>query len=297
MHNIAVVNSDIDWVNMGNPALRSDACAAWYGYLGRRSHERCHNWLVRGAFPESNKVVEPTDADGGPLGSAIRERRLFANMTLVELAAKAGLSQPFLSQVENGRARPSLMSLHQIAQALDTTPQAFFGGPTADSVTWTLVRAKEVQVLPVESDKLPSTCHVLLGGDAPFHVLEFDGLPSEFLDYFEHDGFEAVYVIRGRAEIDVGGSISELRAGDSMSYPARIPHRLRAVGKRPVKVLLIETKVAALQDRRPALHAPQKKAKRVVGTKLGQPSLVLAPTAKAAKAAKAAKVRTPAEEP
>ncbi len=251
-----------------------------------RSHEGCHTWRVQDVFPGSNELVDPTMANGGPLGSAIRERRLSENLTLVELAAKSGLSQPFLSQVENGRARPSLMSLHQIAKALDTTPQAFFGGPTADSLTWSLVRAKEVQVLPIDGEESPSTstCHVLLGGDAPFHVLEFDGLPSEFLDYFEHDGFEAAYVIRGRAEIDIGGTISELHAGDSISYPARLPHRLRSIGKRPVNVLLIETKVAALQDRRPARHAPEKRAKRVVVAMQGQKSLASAPTAKPAKA-------------
>ena len=99
-----------------------------------------------------------------------------------------------------------------------------------------------------------------------------------------HDGFEAAYVIRGRAEIDIGGTISELHAGDSISYPARLPHRLRSIGKRPVKVLLIETKVAALQDRRPARHAPEKRAKRVGVAKPGQKSLASAPTAKPAKA-------------
>ena len=60
------------------------------------------------------------------LGGAIRERRLAHNLTLVALAEQAGRSQPFLSQVENGRAKPSMDSLHRIAQALGTTPQALF---------------------------------------------------------------------------------------------------------------------------------------------------------------------------
>jgi transcriptional regulator with XRE-family HTH domain len=195
-------------------------------------------------------------SDWGPLGSAIRKRRLSKVLTLVDLASKAGLSQPFLSQVENGRARPSLMSLHRIADALDTTPQAFFGGPTDEDTMPSLVRANEVQIVQVDGTVSESTCHVLIGGDAPFHVLEFDGLPTEFLEYFEHDGFEAAYVIRGRVEIDIAGEVSVLNVGDTISYPAQMPHRLRAVGKRPVKVLLIETKVATVQDRSPGRHAP-----------------------------------------
>ena len=208
---------------------------------------------------------ELENVDWGPLGSAIRERRLLKELTLVDLAEKAGLSQPFLSQVENGRARPSLMSLHRIADALHTTPQAFFGGPADNTLTPILVRAREVQVVAVDADNAASspTCHVLLGGEAPFHVLEFDGLPPGFLEYFEHDGFEAAYVIRGRVEIDIAGTLSTLRAGDSISYSARLPHRLRAVGKGTVRVLLIETKVAMVQDRGPAQHAPARQRRKV----------------------------------
>jgi transcriptional regulator with XRE-family HTH domain len=214
-------------------------------------------------------------ADWGPLGSAIRERRLSKDLTLVDLADKSGLSQPFLSQVENGRARPSLMSLHRIADALDTTPQAFFGGPADEPLASTLVRAAAVQVIDVDQSAPQSACHVLLGGDAPFHIVEFDGLPTEFLEYFQHDGFEAVYAIRGRVEIDIDGTVSVLNAGDSISYPARLPHRLRAIGKRRVQVLLIETKVAVLQDRGPGRHMPssRRKAAQVASPVTKSPSI------------------------
>jgi transcriptional regulator with XRE-family HTH domain len=204
-------------------------------------------------------------ADWGLLGSAIRERRIARDLTLVDLAGKAGLSQPFLSQVENGRARPSLMSLHRIADALDTTPQAFFGGPTDETLVPVVVRAQQVAAVDVDSDATNSTCQVLLGGDAPFHMLEFNGLPSEFLEYFEHDGFEAAYVIRGKVEIDIAGTVTKLGAGDSISYQARLPHRLRALGKGPVRVLLVETKVSILQDRSPGQHAPVRRRRKSVG--------------------------------
>ncbi len=46
-----------------------------------------------------------SDAD---LGRAIRALRRERGMTLVQVAAAAGLSQPFLSQLELGRSRPSM---------------------------------------------------------------------------------------------------------------------------------------------------------------------------------------------
>src|SRR3954454_18120215 len=61
------------------------------------------------------------------LGRAIRALRRERGLTLVQLAAATGLSQPFLSQLELGRSRPSMRSLFRIAAALDTTQQALLG--------------------------------------------------------------------------------------------------------------------------------------------------------------------------
>ena len=199
--------------------------------------------------------------DWRDLGSAIRERRRAKSLTLVDLASQVGLSQPFLSQIENGRARPSLMSLQRIAEALGTTPQAFFGGVMAAGAGPVLVRAADVRTIDVGTDD-ESMCRVLLAGDASFHLVEFDGLPTEFLGSFSHDGFEATYVIAGSVEIDIDGVVTALRAGDSISYAATLPHRLRSTGKRRAKVLLIETKIATIQDPGPGNHAPLRAVRR-----------------------------------
>ncbi len=176
------------------------------------------------------------------LGKAIRARRQSLSLTLVDIAAKSELSQPFLSQIENGRAKPSLMSLHRIADALGTTPQALFVEPAVSYLEPNVVRSNTVQTVDVDGSPAESSCHLLLGGDAPLHVLEFDGLPTEYLDYFAHEGFEATYVIVGRIEVDVNGLLTELGPGDTISYPSRVPHRMRALGRRRARVLLVATK-------------------------------------------------------
>jgi transcriptional regulator with XRE-family HTH domain len=215
-------------------------------------------------------LVRSIETDWETLGKAIRKQRLAKSLTLVSLAKKVELSQPFLSQVENGKARPSLMSLHRIAEALGTTPQAFFSGPL-QSGTSSIFRAADARLVEVDATVAQSTCHVLLAGAAPFHLLEFDGLPTEFLEYFEHDGFEATYVMSGRVEIDIAGTVSQLEAGDTISYPSRLPHRLRSIGKKRARVLLIETKVDALQDRSPGRHSPIPKRSRKQATKASEP--------------------------
>src|ERR1700688_1067249 len=80
-------------------------------------------------------VTSYTEDVGLRLGGAIRARRRLLGLTLVDMAAQAGLSHPFLSQLERGLARPSMRSLTAIASTLGTTAQA-------------LMAASELPVVP-----------------------------------------------------------------------------------------------------------------------------------------------------
>lgn len=55
------------------------------------------------------------------VGAAVRRRRRELELTLAVVAERTGMSVTFLSQVENGRARPSRSSLEKMAEALRTT--------------------------------------------------------------------------------------------------------------------------------------------------------------------------------
>jgi quercetin dioxygenase-like cupin family protein/DNA-binding XRE family transcriptional regulator len=173
------------------------------------------------------------------LGRALRDLRHERGLTLVELAARCELSQPFLSQVETGRARPSMESVFRLARALDTTPQALFSGPPADGAGLTLVRHGSTEV-PVLGGGGESVARLLLPGEAPFHVIEFTGLPAEFEQPWSHSGFEAVYVVAGEVELDLAGEVQVLAPGDFVSYSSAVPHRHRAVSATTARMLLIE---------------------------------------------------------
>lgn len=61
------------------------------------------------------------------IGKRIRNLRLSKNMRVKELAKKAFISQPYLSDIENGRTTPSLDKLSTICDALGMTLAEFFG--------------------------------------------------------------------------------------------------------------------------------------------------------------------------
>ncbi|PWS50075.1 hypothetical protein DLE01_20390, partial [Streptomyces sp. FT05W] len=63
------------------------------------------------------------DKEALRVGAAVRRRRRTLGLTLAAVAGRSGLSVPFLSQIENERARPSPRSLDRVAQALETTTE------------------------------------------------------------------------------------------------------------------------------------------------------------------------------
>ena len=62
----------------------------------------------------------------GDLGAFIREQRNTARLSLRRLSELAGISNPYLSQIERGLRRPSAEILQQIAKALRISAETLY---------------------------------------------------------------------------------------------------------------------------------------------------------------------------
>ena len=62
----------------------------------------------------------------GDLGAYLREQRENAKLSVRQLASLAGVSNPYLSQVERGLRRPSAEVLQQIAKGLRISAEALY---------------------------------------------------------------------------------------------------------------------------------------------------------------------------
>jgi len=60
------------------------------------------------------------------LGDYIREQRASSQISLRQLAALAGVSNPYLSQIERGLRKPSAEILQQIAKGLRISAEALY---------------------------------------------------------------------------------------------------------------------------------------------------------------------------
>ena len=62
----------------------------------------------------------------GSVGEFIAERRRAAELSLRQLAQQAGVSNPYLSQIERGLRKPSAEVLQQVAKALQISAETLY---------------------------------------------------------------------------------------------------------------------------------------------------------------------------
>jgi transcriptional regulator with XRE-family HTH domain len=73
-----------------------------------------------------DQAVEAVADLGRDIGDYIREQRNNAQISLRQLAKLAGVSNPYLSQIERGLRKPSAEILQQIAKGLRISAEAMY---------------------------------------------------------------------------------------------------------------------------------------------------------------------------
>lgn len=180
-------------------------------------------------------------AEEADVGLTIRRLRQERGFSLKDLAARSGLTQSFLSQVERDLTSPSVASLRKVAQAFGVPLAALFQGPAAPGDR--VVRRAQRRQL-VHPDKqwrdylltpnLKGKLQVILS------VIEPGGGSGE--EPYAHDSDEeCVVILHGRLQFWVGADRYLLDEGDSIVFESRIPHRNLNPGPERAEVLWITT--------------------------------------------------------
>ncbi|WP_149830271.1 helix-turn-helix domain-containing protein [Streptomyces tailanensis] len=179
------------------------------------------------------------------VGAAVRRRRRALELTLSVVAERSGLSVPFLSQVENERARPSKPSLERIADALGTTAvELLAAADPACSVDVVRAEAADDGFMPAESRS-----RSLVRGHHQLHAMEFTGDHDEGREV-QHRNDELMYVADGAVEVEAEGRANRLGRGDTLYMSGGVRHRWRAtVPDTRVIVVAVADHIEALEDR------------------------------------------------
>jgi transcriptional regulator with XRE-family HTH domain len=179
----------------------------------------------------------PAEVD---LGARIRALRVARGETLRQLAAQAGVTESFLSQVERGVASPSIASVQRIARALGQSIAELF---TEDDPAGSLVRVGDRRRVVYQG----------LGAVDEFLTRATDGRLQVIMSTIEpgggtgdeaytHDSDEeVVIVLEGSLDLWVGPEHYRLEAGDAVTHPSRVPHRNTNPGPGVARVLFCIT--------------------------------------------------------
>jgi transcriptional regulator with XRE-family HTH domain len=181
-----------------------------------------------------------TDDLAAGIGAAIRALRTAKGLSGRKLALAAGVSQPFLSQLESGQTSVAIATLYRIAAALDVSASDIL--PGTPSAEFEVHRAADRQRLAV-SEELPSAMSDVVFR-AGRRISEFDDItvaPGEHVDaWFVSTGEHAAYVIEGCIRMEFKGRPDiTLATGDSAFYPASVPRRWHLVGDVQARIILV----------------------------------------------------------
>ena len=205
------------------------------------------------------------------VGSHIRDRRQSLELSVRELARRIGLSASLISQIERGKATPSVATLYAITNELGLSLDELFSeGAAASSPTAVGAfadAAAGLRQLDVQSrgngagpDEEPTgpvvrpsqRKAIQLHSGVRWELLTPSSDPNIdflFVDYepggascdagvlMRHAGREYGYVLSGTLEVTVEFETHRLGPGDSICFDSTTPHRLATVGEEPVHAI------------------------------------------------------------
>ncbi|WP_327429774.1 helix-turn-helix domain-containing protein [Streptomyces sp. NBC_01236] len=130
----------------------------------------------------------------GNLGEYLREQRRSAQLSLRQLADAAGVSNPYLSQIERGLRKPSAEVLQQVAKALRISAETLY------------VRAG---ILDAERDRDEVETRAVILADPTLNERQKQVLLQIYESFRKENGFEITQDATSDANQSVAQDISD----------------------------------------------------------------------------------------
>ena len=180
------------------------------------------------------------------IGSKVRELRQKKHYTLQDVAAKTGLSKPFLSQIENYHVVPPVATLLKLARAFDVGLAYFFQdevGIDRIAITRSDERVRverrphhrkgEVNYIYEALDTKKTNKHM-----EPF-LVEFPVQDTSEMIFMNHEGEEFLHVLEGNLEFRSIDRVEVLEPGDSIYFESDLSHSFRCLGEKPARAIVV----------------------------------------------------------
>ncbi|MGL5174922.1 MAG: helix-turn-helix domain-containing protein [Cetobacterium sp.] len=162
------------------------------------------------------------------IGERIKKSRNEKSLSLRELATMVDLSASFLSQIEQGKASPSIENLKKIANSLDVRVSYLIEDEEVKKNS-DLIRAKERKF--VESVDSNTTLSLLTSSNIEKSMepilYEIGPGGESGRSYYTHPGEEFIFVLEGSIDIYIEEAVHNLHEGDSFYFKSSQKHRFK----------------------------------------------------------------------
>jgi transcriptional regulator with XRE-family HTH domain len=222
-----VINGDVTRPR-GGDVLRWTAPR---GNFGRSVRHQTHQLTRARQKPKSAEIM---------LANRLRQLRHDKHLTLNDLATAAGMSQAYLSRVENHKVSLTISGLEQLAQALDVPMAVFFEEDSRNvPITHTPNGQGELRRFRGPTGFVFEMLAAAKKGKLMEPLIIDVRTALQPTPLKAHSGEEFNYVLSGECMLHYGDNKIHLREGDSVYYDASIPHAAVAIKDRPCKVLAV----------------------------------------------------------
>lgn len=190
------------------------------------------------------KTKQTTEMEHLQVGARIRHARILKGQRMKDLAEAVGCDESMISKIEAGKVIPSLAMLNRLVTALDRDLASFFG-----------LEIDSHKLVQSEGDRIRVAGDALRGGrgvayerlvplaagnllEGNIHIVEPGG---EKQDQITHQGEALGYLLEGVLELDIDGTVYNMKAGDSFFFKAYLPNSYRNPGPTTAKIIWVNT--------------------------------------------------------
>ncbi|WP_297092222.1 XRE family transcriptional regulator [uncultured Draconibacterium sp.] len=176
------------------------------------------------------------------LGERIRRKRENLHLRLNDLAGKIGISSSALSQIENAKAFPSILTLKNIADSLNTTVGELIG-ENETLLQQPLISDKQKKF--VQKNKSGTKLFLLSHHDPhkqmETYLLEFVPNSDSNGIMTNHPGQEFCYLTEGKLAITLEDKTYDLEVGDSFYFNSNIMHNAKNIHNGVTRAIWVVT--------------------------------------------------------
>jgi len=177
------------------------------------------------------------------IGDKIKTKRTQKNVTLEQLAQRAGVSKGLISQIENNRTVPSLPVLFNIIHSLEEDLRSFFEDMHDSAVKGNVLiirkgQEKHFAKEPVKGFAYKRILTRSVASQATDVVLLELKKGAARKQMIRTDAYECKYMLKGDIEYQVEDDTFTLHEGDTLFFDGRAKHRLKNIGSGDALILV-----------------------------------------------------------